>query len=95
MNHPNSLKRVLSAFLSVALLLSCAVGLVLPANAAETGGISTYLSDFGFAGRRSPSWVTASRPLKIIPADQQQTRRTQPFAITMFITLRLTPVPSV
>lgn len=51
MNHPNSLKRVLSAFLSVALLLSCAVGLVLPANAAETGGISTYLSDFGFAGK--------------------------------------------
>lgn len=44
-------KRILSAFLSLALLLTCAAGLVLPASAADTGGISTYLSDFGFSGK--------------------------------------------
>ena len=44
-------KRLLSTFLSIALLLACASGGGLPADAADTGGVSTYLSDFGFAGK--------------------------------------------
>ena len=44
-------KRILSAILSLALLLTCAAGVTLPVKAADTGGISTYLSNAGFSGK--------------------------------------------